>query len=488
MRSGRSLPRVLLWSFARSFGSVGVAFLVNLVLVRYVSPHDFGLLAMLSFFMSFATTTTVGGFSQALIQRQDLTRGDLNTVFTWNVVAALALYILLFVFSGSVASWYGEPALRDVLRVLGLAVPLQGLFLVHSAILQKELKTKTLALITISSQVLGGLLAIALAMQGAGVWALVCNTLVTVALTLIGMRVGLRLRLHIAFEKSAWRKLFSFGFSMYISQLFIDIYRSLQTVYVGKVFAAQPAGYYMQAQKLYEVPVYAVDAGVSQVTYPLLSSEQQHAERVGYYVRLQVRLIHWLLWPVVGLSVLVGRAAVELLYGSTWLPSVPVFQALCLGGVFMLLMLVYLNALKALGAGWPHFWTILLSVAITALLLFVIPRGGVARVAAVFSGGWAVGALLAAMFLQVRMPVIGREGVRDFLLALSVSAMVMLAVYACIHKWLSITSPWLIVLLDSLLFLILYLPLLRWLAGGVWETVARVFLAVGRGGSPNGGL
>src|SRR5664279_4672223 len=101
----------LLWSFIDSFASQGVQFIVGVILARILSPREFGLIGMLTIFIAVSQSFIDSGFTSALIRRKDCTQDDYATVFYFNIIVSLVLYLLLFLLSGAISSFFNEPQL-----------------------------------------------------------------------------------------------------------------------------------------------------------------------------------------------------------------------------------------------------------------------------------------------------------------------------------------------------------------------------------------
>ncbi|HEX8412646.1 MAG TPA: oligosaccharide flippase family protein, partial [Sphingomicrobium sp.] len=136
----------------------GVQFVVSIILARLLSPADFGLMALLTFFTSLSITFVQGGLSMALVQRQDTTREEESAVFWINLAASTVFGVLLVLIAPFLAKFYGEPMLRPLLFVAAAQVVLSALGAVQTALLTRTLRFDQLTKTGIvSSLVSGGL-------------------------------------------------------------------------------------------------------------------------------------------------------------------------------------------------------------------------------------------------------------------------------------------------------------------------------------------
>lgn len=480
------IAKSFVWSSLASIGTVFLAFFVNLILVRLVSSEAFGMLGMLNVFIAFSHTTVSGGFSQALIQRRDVTQEDLNTCFTWNVASALILYVLLYLLAPHIARMYGVEELSKVLRVLALAIPIQGFYLVQNALVQKHYQMRKLALISIGSAAIGGGISIVMAWRGYGVWSLVANTLLLTLFTSVAMWVFSSVRMRFGVSRASMHKLFGFGVQMYASTLLDTLYKTFQNSLVGKFFGVQQSGCYYQGQKIYDVPVSTMDTAISQVTYPLFSEMQRDSQKIQRYLRYQVQFILWVVVPLLALFSVMSEPLVILLYTEQWLDSVSILRLLLPGGGFLLLMRCHLNVLKALGYARLHTLVLLLvlplSVGISLLIAKIciesFPSYALRLIVLSFSFGMLLGYFVSAFALRRKFNFLLGGQVLEVLISFGLSYAVAAAVYFYNSYFFSLEGVWSRLVCHSLLFVTLYLPLLMLVRKEVYRNMQHVTLSL----------
>ena len=167
----------VLWSTIERFSVQGVQFLIMIVMARLLTPHDYGLIGMLVIFIAVAQSLIDSGFSQALIRKQDRTETDNNTVFYFNIVVSVLLYLIFYVSAPFVANFYNTPQLCPVMRVVCLSIIFNSFAVVQRALLTIRIDFKTQAKAALTAAVISGIIGIAMAYQGFGVWSLVTQQL-----------------------------------------------------------------------------------------------------------------------------------------------------------------------------------------------------------------------------------------------------------------------------------------------------------------------
>ena len=131
-----------LWSIIHKFALLLLGFVSGIVLARLLTPHDYGVIGMLTIFLAISKTFIDGGFGSALIQKKRPTDVDYSTILYWNIGLSIFLYVILFFSAPYIAKFYDLPILSDVLRVQGLVLILNAARIVQRNQLRKRLEFK----------------------------------------------------------------------------------------------------------------------------------------------------------------------------------------------------------------------------------------------------------------------------------------------------------------------------------------------------------
>lgn len=156
------------WSFGGSLASYSITFLVGIVLARLLSPEEYGLIGIITIFITIFNTLADSGFSNALIRKVDATEDDYNTVFLVNLVVSIGLYAVLFLVSPLIADYFSNKHLTSLTRSMGICVILNALSLIQSTLLTKEIDFKTITKCQIVSSFLSGIIGIWMAFASYG--------------------------------------------------------------------------------------------------------------------------------------------------------------------------------------------------------------------------------------------------------------------------------------------------------------------------------
>lgn len=338
-----------IWSACDRFGVMGLQFVVNIVLSRLLTPSDFGAIGMLTIFIALSMTLIDGGFGSALIQKKTPTETDYSTIFFWNLGIGGILYVILYLTSPLIASFYKMPILSDVLRAVGLTLIFSSISNIQTNRLRKNLRFKDLAVTNIGSYICASLVAIVMAYKGYGVWSLVAMTLMQGLMRIIWLYFITRWIPALIFSVKAFKELFSFGGYLFFSFILESICKNIQGLVIGKKFSAAEMGYYTQAYKLDHVTSYAIPQTIATVIYPIMSQYQDNKEKLISIMDTNLRIISFFIWPLLSLLILVAGPLINFLYGHQWDMSISYYQILCCGGFFMCINNIPYYAVAASG-------------------------------------------------------------------------------------------------------------------------------------------
>jgi O-antigen/teichoic acid export membrane protein len=167
------------WSALESWGRQAISFGVFFLLARLLGPGTFGLVALSSVFLAFLQVFLDQGFSQAIVQRQNLEPEHLDTAFWTNLGVSILLATTSIACAGLVSDLFKEPQITSIIRCSSLGLLLSAFSSVQDAILQRKLAFKALATRSLVGVVIGGVVGVSMAFMGFGVWSLVGQQLST---------------------------------------------------------------------------------------------------------------------------------------------------------------------------------------------------------------------------------------------------------------------------------------------------------------------
>ncbi len=345
----RSVISSLVYKFMERCGTQGIAFIVQIVLARLLDPTDYGVLTLLTIFITISQVFVHSGFNTALVQRKDVTERDFSSVFYLSLGIAVFLYGVLFLVAPLIADFYEMPQLKEVLRVLAIILIPGAFNSIQNAKIMREMQFKKLMYCTLGAVIVSGAVGIAMAYLGFGVWALVGQQLTNQTAICIFMLVVVKWRPQRIFEFSRVKVLFSFGWKLLCSSLLETVYQNLRSLVIGKKYDSATLGYYNRGKQFPELIVGNLNSAIQSVMLPALSKEQDNRARMKAMMRRSIVTSSFLIFPLVTGIAVCAQPLISLILTDKWLPCVPYMQIYCFTFAFYPIHSANLQALNAQG-------------------------------------------------------------------------------------------------------------------------------------------
>ena len=301
------------WNFIEKVLMRGASFIIGIILARLLSPSDFGLIGMLAIFVAISNVFIEGGLAKALIQRKDCQDIDFSTAFVANVSMSLVIYVVLFLTAPLIADFYDEPILTDITRILSLNFVLGSFNIVQRAKLMANVDFKSLAQINVISTIVSGIIGIAMAFYGWGVWSLVGQTLCSTIVLLLLFPFYSKWRPSIKFSPNSFRQLFGFGSKLMATGVYSVILNNISTICIGRFYKSNQLGFYTRASQFSEIISSTMFDVLGNVTFPVLSHLQDDREKLVSVYRKSLFITAMLIFPLMILCALLSRPMVIIL-------------------------------------------------------------------------------------------------------------------------------------------------------------------------------
>lgn len=339
----------VLWSFIDSVGSQGITFIVGLVLARILSPEEYGLIGIILIFVSIFNCIVNSGFSSALIRKKDATDADYNTVFITNLVISIVLSLVLFLSAPLIASFFNQPRLESLTRVLSSIVVINALGIVQNVKITKRIDFKTHTKISIIASSISGILGIMMAVSGYGVWALVGQQIAKQLLNTIFLWIYNKWIPQFQFSVESFKNLFSFGWKLLVSSLIDVIWRDIYQIIIGKCYSPATLGQYSQANQYTSIFSSNLTAVVQRVSYPVLSKIQDDLPRMKQAYRRIIKITMFVTFVLMLGLASIAKPLILVLVGEKWLIAASFLPILSLRMMLYPLHALNLNMLQVLG-------------------------------------------------------------------------------------------------------------------------------------------
>lgn len=339
----------LIWKMMERIGTQGVQFVVQLILARLLLPEDYGILAITTIFISIANVFIQTGFTTSIVQKKEIDEEYTSSMFYLMLIIAIILYMVLFLISPIIASFYNEPRITPIIRILGISLIFGAITSVQNAILSRNMQFKKYFYSSILGIIFSGTVGIILAYIGLGVWALVAQQLTNNLIIMIVLCLVVKWRPKWLFSFKKVKELFKYGWKILVASLIDNIYNDIYGLIIGKIYDSKMLGYYNRGKQFPEVIVNNINGSISGVMLSALSNQQDNKEKLKNMVRRSIITSGFIIFPVVvGLAV-VAEPLVKILLTEKWGECVPFMQILCFTYAFYLIDTANLQAIKAIG-------------------------------------------------------------------------------------------------------------------------------------------
>ena len=391
---GRVLARGVVWIGAFRWSAQIVTWAVTLTVIRLLSPRDYGVVGMTTFFVALASVVAEFGIGSALIAMKQLESSLARQLHTIALGTGALAAILSAAFAWPMSRYFREPALLPVLAVLGTSFFFDGLRVVPVALLSRDLEYKKTASVDLVRAVAASLTVLILALRGAGYWSLVAGTVAGSAAASIWV---FRLRRVVC----EWPRFASLTEPLrYCRHLIVGRvayygYQNADFLVAGRLFGPILLGQYNVAWTIASLPGEKLTNIISAATAPFFGSIQHDRPALAsYYLRL-TSFLGLLLWPVLFGFLVVADLAIPLILGVQWTPAVPVARALIVYAALQSVSTLNAQILLVTGRSGTSMRWALLALAVLPPAFYLGGRlGGLTGVA----WAWTIGYPLVAIW------------------------------------------------------------------------------------------
>ena len=341
----------LIWRFGERISAQVVTFIVSVVLARLLPTEAYGLITLVTIFITFANCIVVNGFGSSLIQKKDADNIDFSTVLYFQLGASLILYGILFITSPLIASFFGEgyELLSPVLRVLGLRIPLTAINNVQHSYVGRKMIFRKFFFATIIGTIVSAFVGIFMAYKGMGVWALVGQYLTNTFMDTIILAFTIKWKPVLKFSWKRLGVLFSYGWKILVASLVDELYKELRTVVIGKLYTKNDLAFFDKGKQIPNIIVTNINTTISNVLFPAISKAQSNINDVKNMTRRSIKTSAFIMCPMMfGLAV-IAEPLISLLLTDKWLPCVKYLQIYCIAYCFEPIQTANLQAIKAVG-------------------------------------------------------------------------------------------------------------------------------------------
>ena len=373
---GKSITSNFLWRFGERFFAQLVTLIVSIILARLLEPSAYGVVAIVSIFVSLVQTFIDSGLGNALIQKKNASSEDFSTVFYFNLILCFILYSIIWMASPVIAAFYENMDLVLMIRVISLSIFISGLKNIQQAYVARNMIFKKFFFATFLGTIISAIVGIYLAYKGAGAWALIMQQLTNNFVDMVILWIVVKWRPSLEFSFLSLRRLFSYGWKLTAADFIGKCYDQIRDLVIGKKYSSSDLAFFTKGKQFPHILITNINTSMDSVLLPAMSNVQDIRTRVKELARKSIVTSTFLLFPMlIGLACC-SDLVIKVLLGDKWLPCVPYLRIFCIISLFYPLHTSNLNAIKSVGRSDIYFVLDVIKKSIGLIILLITYKYG----------------------------------------------------------------------------------------------------------------
>ena len=343
------LKKTFLWSTILQFSTVCLQFISTIVLARYLTPEDYGIMGAVAIFIAIGDMLVDSGMGGSLVKKQDVTEVDYSTLFVCNLSLSVFLYLILYIIAPLIANFFRiYPNLELVVRIVSVVIIVHAISIVQRIKFLKELRYKELTITTIVAHIIGFFFALTLAKCNLGVWALISQSIVIAIVSLILYLYFNKYIPSFVFSYKSFRIHFMWGVRLMIANTINVVNDNIYSSVIAKISTTTLTGYYSQSMKIRNLPIGVITQIVDKAVFPVLSQCI-----IDEFFKIKVsslnRLILLIVTPILLLIAAFSEFIIIIILGEQWINAGWILKMLTFSGIPICIQVLYRNIFKSMG-------------------------------------------------------------------------------------------------------------------------------------------
>lgn len=320
----------ILWITIDKYSGLALGIVVSMVLARILSPDEFGLIALASVLLAFIGLLSNMGLGPAIIQKQDLTQKDINSVFTFTIIVGTLLSAVYFFLSWPIARFYNNAQLVPVCQLLSVSFFFGVINNVPKNLMVKNQRFKEMAVGSIAMNIFTGPIAIFAAYKGLGVYSLMIAPFLNSVILLFYYRRFYPCSIDLHMSMAPIKRMASFSIYQMLFEIVNYFSRNLDKLIIGRWMSIKDLGYYDKSYHLMQLPQNNITSVLTPVLQPNFTQYQNDMKMMAKQYLRVISVMASISFPLGITLCLCGPEIIRLMYGPQWEPAIPCFQILCL--------------------------------------------------------------------------------------------------------------------------------------------------------------
>ena len=344
----------------------------GMILLWILDPEDYGMVGVLGIYSAIAQNIQESGFISALINRKNATQRDFSSVFWFNIVVGICIYVILWMCAPLIADYNHDDRLIWLSRYTFLGFFCASFSIVPRAKLMKEMKAKELTYVTIAALLTSDILGIVMALCGMKYWGIASQAIIYVSMVSILSWAYSHWRPSFQFSIQPIKEMFGFSCKILITNIFENVNKYAFETFLAGSFSKRQIGFYTNANKWNLMGSQTVTGMVQDIAQPMFVQVGDEPERLRRAFSKMLRFTSFVAFPAMFGFALIAPEIVRGIMGDKWANSIPLLRLLCIGGAFLPISRLYSKYIISRGKSGIYMWnTIIISLLVIVDLLCV---------------------------------------------------------------------------------------------------------------------
>lgn len=349
MTIGADVASALKWSSMGKLGGQLISWVVTLLVLRFLTPEDYGLLAIATVVVSLVMLLGEVGVQLIVVRAEELTEAFLRSVFGLVVATHLLMALCVALSSFAVARYYDDARIQAIMMAIGLNALLVAFTQIPGALLLRELNFRLQAIAALVTSLVQSATTLVLAYLGAGVWSLVFGQLLSngvAAVVLNRMRPSLRAP---SFDFATLRGHLVFGSWIVVQRLIWWLLNSFDQLLLGKLIGTAQLGFYAVANQVAALPKDKLSQVINQITFPAVARVSHQPEQLHANLLTALSIMCTVVFPIFAVISALAEDIIEVVLSAKWQGALLPLTLLPLAMPFRMVAAPIAEAMNALG-------------------------------------------------------------------------------------------------------------------------------------------
>jgi len=349
---------------------------ITVLVARILSPSDYGLMEMATIFTGYAAFFVDLGLGAAIIQKKNINKHELSSIFWFVLAVSITISLVIYINAPYIALLFNEPRIQPLVEIISLIFPISGLLIIPSSLLNKNMEFKAIGIIGMISTTASCAGMYLIAVNGGGVWTLVCGMFIQSITRLIASYIKVKWYPLFYFNYQQAKTYIHFGANVLAGRTFFYTFEKSDKFFAGRAWSSQSLGLYGFALQLAQIPTEKITTLINQVSYPVFSKLQDDKVEFNKFYLNVVKVTAIMVIPIFLGGFILGEDIIKLLLTEKWYPMIYIFKLLCITQI-----ITSLNAINSFvhysqgRPNWSLYFHAVLAIGMGLSFYLVVPYG-----------------------------------------------------------------------------------------------------------------